>query len=234
MIEFPSDCIQAAFWFAFTVAAFLAANAFNGFLNRKFGVPKFAVLYIAAAVVALAVEISGGDYAEYKKGGDWASWFLYPATVSLAVPLYKNRREILKSLPEVAAATVVSCIVSVSSIWLFAKFFKMDDILAKSLLPKCVTTPVAIEIANMTAGLPEIAVFAVCFMGICGVIFGHTELALLGIKDDVSVGLSMGATSHVIGTAKCLERSQRQGAAGALVLITCALFSAAAITLVFG
>lgn len=225
--------IGALFWIAFTAAAYFLSLKATSIRCGQIKIPKFTALYAASAAVAIAVEISGGDYRAYKEGGNVISALLYPATVALAIPLYKTRKEIVARLGEVAAATIISTIVSVGTIYFLGVWMGMNLPLVKSLLPKCVTTPVAIEISKMIDAWPEMAVCAVCYTGICGIIFGHALLRLCGVKDNISIGLAIGSASHVIGTAKCLENSREQGGASALVLITVALFSAFFIAVIF-
>ncbi len=220
-------------WITITVVVYVLCVILNNACAKKVKIPKITSLYVAAVVIVFLINYSNTSYAEYDKAGKIISFMLYPATVSLALPLYKNRRAIMRNLPEVALATVISTFVSVLSICVFAKYFEIDDILTRSLVSKCVTTPIAVEITKMINGIEGIAVCMVCLTGVIGAFFGHTLLRLLGIKNDLSIGLAIGATSHVIGTTKCLEKSQKQAGASALVLITTALFSAIFICVLF-
>ena len=231
MPESPILC--AALWLSATVAAYFGCLAANVFLYKKIRLPIFTCLYAASIILIFAVEACGGDYAQYESSTKLITFLLYPATIALAVPLYKGRAEILRNLRGVAAATVVSSIISVLSVMALAKMFGIEDVLMKSLISKCVTTPVAIEITKMVGGIEGIAVCAVCISGILGAFCGHFILSLLGVKKDISIGLAIGATSHIIGTTECMQRSEKQAAAGAMVLITCALFTAAFAAVLF-
>lgn len=221
------------FWTVLTLALSAVSVLFLNATKNVLKLPKIFSIYLASVLAVVVIELCGGDFDTYKKGGDYITWFLYPATVALAIPLYKSRREIMRNLPEVAAATVISGVVSVASIYAICVLCNIDEKLMRSILAKCVTTPVAIEITKMTRGIEGIAVCAVCITGVLGAFCGHTILERLKIKNDLSIGLAIGATSHVIGTAKCLEKSQTQAAAGALVLILSAVFSAVLIALLF-
>ncbi len=221
------------FWIFATTAIYVVCVLLNNYLSEKIKLPKITSLYVAAVVIVVLLIYTETPYTEYDKAGKIISYMLYPATVALALPLYKNRKAILRNLPEVATATVVSTLVSVSSIFVLAKCTGVDDILTRSLVSKCVTTPVAVEITKIIGGIEGIAVCMVCLTGVIGAFLGHSFLRLIGIKQDLSIGLAIGATSHVIGTTKCLEKSQKQAGAGALVLITTALFSAIFICISF-
>ena len=225
--------INAAFWLALTGFVYFACYIVNLYFYNKYRLPKFTCLYAASLILIFAVEALGGDYAQYEASTKLITGMLYPATIALAVPLYQGRMEILRNIKKVAVATAVSSVVSVCSIILFAKLLGFEDVLVKSLISKCVTTPVAIEITKMVGGIEGIAVCAVCIAGIIGAFGGHYILSAMRVKNDVSIGLAIGATSHIIGTTECMARSRTQAAAGALVLITCALFTAAFTAVLF-
>lgn len=232
-MEMPNNFQSIALWISITSIVYFLCVVANNYLYEKIRLPKITSLYVASIIVITIMYFSGTSYKEYNEAGKIISYLLYPATVSLALPLYKNRDEILKNLPEVAVATVISALVSVFSIFAFTKYIGIDDILIRSLVSKCITTPVAVETTKMIGGIEGIAVCAVCLTGVAGAFFGHFFLKKLGIRNDLTIGLAIGATSHVIGTTKCLEKSQKQAGAGALVLITSALFSAVLICLFF-
>ena len=77
-----------------------------------------------------------------------------------------------------------------------------------SLIPKSVTTPIAVEISKAIGGIPELTACIVVVTGIYGALFGHKILKLFHIKSDVAIGLSIGASSHVMGTSSCIEKKK--------------------------
>lgn len=218
---FESDFFIAAAGVASTVAAFVFAKFLCGAKFLRFLPPIVA----ASAVIILAVENSSATYEGYAKGGDLIVYLLYPATVALAYPLYKNTKLIRLNALEVFCATLVSTFASVFSIFAIGSFMGLGEDIINSISSKCVTTPVAVEISKMTGGILGITVASVFVSGIFGGTFGHGILKMFGIRSDVSVGLAIGSTSHVIGTAKCMQVSEKQAAMSALVLILTAVFT---------
>ena len=89
-----------------------------------------------------------------------------------------------------------------------------------SMLPKSVTTPIAVEISKTTGGIPELTACAVIFTGIFGAIFGRRILKLFNIDNDVAIGLSVGAASHVMGTSSLAERKKFKQVAISTVALT--------------
>ncbi len=218
---FESDFFIALVGICATIAAF----SFAKFLGRAKLLRFMPPIIVSSLIIILAIENTSASYEGYAKGGDLIVYLLYPATVALAYPLYKNTNLIRLNALEVFCATLVSTFTSVFSIFVIASFMGLGEDIINSIFSKCVTTPVAVEISKMTGGILGITVASVFVSGIFGGTFGHGLLKMFGIKDDVSIGLAIGSTSHVIGTAKCMQVSEKQAAMSALVLILTAVFT---------
>lgn len=218
---FESDFFIALAGICSTITAF----SFAKFLGRAKLLRFMPPIIVSSLIIILAIENTSATYEGYAKGGDLIVYLLYPATVALAYPLYKNTKLIRLNALEVFCATLVSTFTSVFSIFVIASFMELGEDIINSIYSKCVTTPVAIEISKMTGGILGITVASVFVSGIFGGTFGHGLLKMFGIKDDVSIGLAIGSTSHVIGTAKCMQVSEKQAAMSALVLILTAVFT---------
>lgn len=187
---------------------------------------KIPPLLVAASILIFFIESFDFGYENYAIGGDAIAYLLGPATIALAFPLYKYRDLVRRNILKIAIAVVVSGLASIVTTELFCHAFGVDAELTPALCSKCVTTPVAIEISKMLGALPELSVCAVFVAGMFGAFCGHAFLRMLGLKKDVDTGIVMGAISHVIGTAKCLSKSQIQGALAGITLVLCALWTA--------
>lgn len=212
-------------WISITVLVYIVCVMLINVVAKKIAIPKITGLYIASFIIIGIVVATNTSYKEYGTATRSIVDLLFPATVALAIPMYRNRKSILRNLPEIAIATIVASSVSIFSIYALAKIMGFEDILIKSIISKCVTTPIAVEITKMIGGIEGIAVCAVCITGIFGAFCGHFITKKLKIKSDLSIGLAIGATSHMIGVTKCLEKSQKQAAIGAIVVITAAILS---------
>lgn len=180
---------------------------------------------IGACAIILVVELSPLSYENYAIGGDIFVWLLAPATVALAYPLYQFSRLIRENFLEIFCATIASALISIASMIMLGWIFGLDSKIVNSLLSKCVTTPVALEISKMSGGIAGFTVCGVFISGIFGSMIAYWLFKICKIKSDVSMGLAMGSTSHVIGTAKCMQVSERQSALSALVLVLVAIFT---------
>ncbi|MCI8599912.1 MAG: LrgB family protein [Lachnospiraceae bacterium] len=180
-------------------------------------------LLIAILLIVLLLSICKIPYESYNEGGSVINMFLAPATACLAVSIY-TRIQILKDnwLPILVGCTVGS-LSSMGSVWLLCHLFGLDEAMTASLLPKSVTTPIAVEVCQSHQGIVPVTVIAVIFTGILGSILAPYLIRLFRIQDPITAGLSIGACSHAIGTSKALELGETEGAMSGLAIGVCGL-----------
>ena len=115
---------------------------------------------------------------------------------------------------------LIAVVTAIITTIVLGKIFNADWQLITSLMPKTVTTPIAIEISKTIGGIPELTACLVCLTGIYGAMFSHKILKVFKIKSDIATGLAIGATSHVLGTSTCIEKKrQKQVVMATLALI---------------
>lgn len=93
------------------------------------------------------------------------------------------------------------------------------------MLPKSVTTPIAVSISQGHSGIIPITVVAVIFTGILGSILAPFLIRLFGIKDAMTAGVSIGACSHAVGTSKAVELGETEGAMSGLAIGICGIIT---------
>lgn len=157
-------------------------------------------------------------FEDYNQGGQFISFFLGPATVILAVPLYKKISLFRKNIIPIIGGIGVGSAAGIVSIILMCKIFGLDELLSISMIPKSVTTPIGIEISNQLGGLPSITVAAIVFTGIAGILLGPQVCRLFRIYDEVAVGIAIGTSSHALGTTKAVEIGETEGAMSGLAI----------------
>lgn len=182
-------------------------------------------LLTAAALVIAALSLFHIPYASYAAGGDFIKLMLGPVTAVLALNIY-NQRAILKEhfLP-VLAGCLAGSLTSVGSVLLLCRVFHVDDALAASLLPKSVTTAIAIGIAESRGGIGGIAAAAVMVAGLTGAVFAPLFAKLFRITDPVAEGLAIGACSHALGTTRAMEIGPVQGAMSSIAICVCGILT---------
>jgi predicted murein hydrolase (TIGR00659 family) len=195
-----------------TIAVF---GAFQKLYNWKKW-PILNPLFWSIATLIAFILISKVDYEVYRQNTQVISFFLGPATVVLAVPLYRQR-ELLKTywLP-IILGIGFSVIVSALSITFFSVIFNLGSLLHLSLLPKSLTTPIGISLSADIGGIPALTVISIIITGIAGAILSPFFLDLAKIKHPVAKGIAIGASSHVVGTTKAIELGEVEGAMSSL------------------
>lgn len=180
---------------------------------------KWAILnpvLLSVITIILILKLFNISYEEYNEGARFISIFLGPATVALALPLYKNW-DILKERGLVLIVGIlVGSITAVLSVYFFSKLLGIDRELMLSMLPKSITTPIGMEVSRKIGGLPALTVSVIVLTGITGNMLGPLVLRLCKITDSVAVGAAFGTASHAIGTSKAIEMGEVEGAISGL------------------
>ncbi|MFU7514925.1 LrgB family protein [Clostridium sp. HCS.1] len=185
-------------------------------IYKKTKFPLFNPLLIAIALVISFLLIFKIDVDVYNKGGQFINMFLGPATVVLAVPLYKQFHLLKKHLLPILIGILIGSSIGISSVILLANIFGLDKVLTISLLSKSVTTPIGIEITNQLGGLAPVTVLSIVISGIIGSIIGPLLCKKFKINDKVAIGIAIGTASHAVGTSKALELGETEGAMSSL------------------
>lgn len=180
-------------------------------------IPAMMVTSIFLIIVLCMFKI---DYSEYNESACFLTLLLGPATIALAMPLSDNAKILLKNKRAVYFGFLIAVVTAIITTIVLGKIFNADWQLITSLMPKTVTTPIAIEISKTIGGIPELTACLVCLTGIYGAMFSHKILKVFKIKSDIATGLAIGATSHVLGTSTCIEKKrQKQVVMATLALI---------------
>lgn len=186
------------------------------FIYKKTKFPLFNPLLIAIILVISILLIFNISVDTYNKGGEFINMFLGPATVVLAVPLYKQLQLLKKYLFPILIGILIGSSIGISSVILLSNIFGMEKILTLSLLSKSVTTPIGIEITNQLGGLAPVTVLAIVISGIMGAIIGPLLCKIFKINNKVAIGIALGTASHAVGTTKALELGETEGAMSSL------------------
>lgn len=190
------------------------------FIYHKCKFPLFNPLLLTSIVIILYLLITKYSVNSYTDSLSIVNIFLSPLTVCLAIPVF-NRIQIVKHyfLP-IVVGTIIGAIVSIGSVLLFGKMLHLDQEIIMSMIPKSVTTPIALEISEKLGGIKGITVSAVILTGISGALVGPLILKLFHIKRSPAIGMSLGGTSHAVGTSKAVEISARAGAISSVAIVT--------------
>lgn len=199
----------------------IAAYALGCGLNRKFRTPLCNPLLIAIVLVVGVLLVFRIPYEDYNAGGEIISLFLAPATACLAVGIYSKLAVLKKYWLPILVGAVAGSASSMLSVYALCRLLGLDEQLTVSLIPKSVTTPIAVGIVESAGGLTPITVVAVIVTGILGAILAPAMIRLFRISDSVAAGLAIGACSHAVGTSKAVELGEVEGAMSGLAIGVC-------------
>lgn len=180
------------------------------------------------------LSLTDTSYPTYFDGAQFVHFLLGPATVALAIPLYKQVARIRKSASAILISITCGSITAAASAVLLGWVLGASERTLISLAPKSATAPVAMGITEQLGGLPSLTAVLVISTGILGAILGPYILNLLGVRDMAARGLAMGTASHGIGTARAMQVNQEAGAFAGLAMGLNALATALLLPLIWG
>jgi predicted murein hydrolase (TIGR00659 family) len=165
------------------------------------------------------------DYETYNSSAKYLSYLLTPATVCLAIPLYKQLSLLKKNIKAVIIGISVGVITSLGSIFLMSYLLGLTHEQYVSLLPKSVTTAIGVGISEELGGIPSITIAAIVLTGNLGNLLAVWICKLFKIKEPIAVGLAIGTSSHALGTTKALEIGEVEGAMSSLSIAVAGLLT---------
>lgn len=202
----------------FLAVTLLAFQAGMRLFRLSGGNPLVNPVLIAMSLIIALLVATGTPYPTYFAGAQLVHFLLGPATVALAIPLYRQIQHVRRSLVGILAAVVVGSLTAIASAVGIAWLLGASEKTLISLAPKSATAPVAMAIAEQVGGLPTLTAPVVILAGITGAMTATTLLRLLRIKDWQAGGLAIGLASHGIGTARAFQVNELAGAFSGLAM----------------
>lgn len=188
--------------------------------------PIFNPVLTAVLVLVLLLKLSNTEYRIYFSGAQFIHFLLGPATVALAIPLYREVTVIRKTFMPIVVSLTIGSLTAILSAGGIAWALGGERILLLTLSPKSVTTPIAMGISEQIGGLPALTAVAVVLTGITGAVIGDMVLNWVRVDDETARGMAFGVASHGIGTAHAMQKSRITGAFSALAMALNGLLTA--------
>lgn len=225
MAEFVSNSL-----FFGTVLS-LAAYGVGVFLRSRWKFALFNPLLVGIILVMVVLVAADIDYATYNEGAQYISYLLTPATVCLAVPLYKQFALLKANAKAVVLGIAAGVLASLCCILLLAMVFRLDHAMYVTLLPKSITTAIGIGVSQELGGIPSLTVVVIIITGVLGNIFAELICKVFRITDPIAQGVGIGTSTHAVGTARAMEMGQVQGAMSSLSIVVAGLLTVVAANL---
>ncbi len=227
-MSFPRESLY------FGVVVSLLTFWFGTWLKKKLGWAILNPILVSVTMIIFLLKLLSIDYPAYNEGAKYISYLLTPATVCLAIPLYRQLSLLRQNLAAVAVAIFSGVIASAASIFALCLLFKLDHIYYVTLLPKSITTAIGMGVSEEAGGIVTLTVVCIIVTGILGNIIGEGIFKLLHLDNPIARGLALGTSAHAVGTAKALELGEIEGAMSSLSVAVAGLITVVVVPLVSG
>ncbi|MXP48552.1 CidB/LrgB family autolysis modulator [Pantoea sp. Eser] len=204
-----------------TLAAFFLARKLALTLKISLLIP----LLVAMAIIIPILLLLQLPYSRYFAGSQILNQLLQPAVVALALPLYEQMNQIRARWKSIIGVCFIGSLTAMVSGTAIALWLGATPEIAATIIPKSVTTPIAMAVSGSLQGIPAISAICVLIAGVLGAVFGHMLLNLLGVKSKAARGLAIGNASHALGTAREAEVDNQEGAFSSLELVICGIIT---------
>ena len=199
---------EPLFWLTLTIGSYLIAD----FIYRKSNLfPLLNPVAISVLIVSLALVSFNIDYERYFDGAKFIHFLLGPATVALAIPIYKKWNLIISNSKAIFLSLIAGSIFAILITFSLSSYLDLKDELILSLLPRSVTAPIAMGISEIIGGIPSLTAIITLITGIIGASLGVFVFDLMKLKKMEARGFSLGLASHGIGTARAMSRDKNAG-----------------------
>ena len=189
----------------------------------KVGILNPLLLSIVFTIVVLLV--AGVDYNTYEQGAKYLSWFLTPATVCLAIPLYEQWELLKKHYKAVLLGIGSGVVTSLATTLLLAKCMGLTHKEYVTMLPKSITTAIGMGVSEELGGYVTITVAVIVITGVLGNILAEPVCRIFRITEPIAKGVAIGTSSHAVGTAKAMEMGEIEGAMSSLSIAVAGLLT---------
>ena len=209
------------FWLGLTLAAYLLSRWAYRRSGRYLLSP---LLLVPAVLLAVAVPLHT-DYAEYSGYTHLLMSLLGPATVAFAVPIWQQRALLARHWPALLLGMLAGSAVAIASSWWLANALALDGEVSRSLVPRSITTPFAMPVAQRLGGVPELAAIFVMLTGTFGALLGGLLLKWLPLRTALARGALFGVGAHGAGVARAQEVGREEGTVAGLVMVLMGLLN---------
>ena len=196
-----------------TIGSYLIAQRVQAKMNGNSFLNPVVMAIFMVVIYLVAFDI---QYDTYLSNATLIHSLLGPATVALALPLYKQLDVIKRSALAIMSAVCVSAVVAAGLAYFLADIMGANEEIKLSIMPKSVTTPIAIGIAEKIGTQSSLAVFFLFTTGIVGTLIVSALFKAFRVTDERAIGLSLGVTCHGLGVARAFQYGEKAGVFAAL------------------
>lgn len=212
-----------ATWLTLTLTAFILGQHVYRLTRYN---PLATPTNVAVASIITILLLLEVPYTTYFEGASFIHFLLGPATVVLAIPVFEQRAKLVQMWLPLTMGLIAGCLVSIVSVIILGWAFGLSSATIISMVPKSVTTPIAMGIAESLGGIPDLTAAIVVITGVTGSALGRPLFRLFKIKDDPVCGVSLGLAAHGMGTSMAFQISNEAGSFAGLTMGVMGILSA--------
>lgn len=217
------DGVLSTSFFGLSLTA--ACWCFGAWVQKRTGLLVCSPVLLASLLAVAVLTLFRIPLEAYNTGGSVVKMMLGPATAVLALNIYQQRQVLQRHFFPVLAGCLVGSAASIGSVLLLCRLFQVEEVFTASMLPKSVTTAIALGISESGGGIPGVTAAAVVITGVEGAMLAPLFARVFRVSDPVAEGVAIGACSHAIGTSKALEIGPLQGAMSSIAICVCGIFT---------
>ncbi|MCM1065112.1 MAG: LrgB family protein [Eubacterium sp.] len=209
----------------FGVILSITAYLLGSYIKKKTKIALLNPLLLSILFCILVLSVGGIPYEAYNSSASYISYLLTPATICLAIPLYRQFELLKQSTAAILSGIISGVLTGIGSVFILSKLFGLSPAYFVTLMPKSVTTAIGMGISEEYGGYTTITVAAIVITGILGHIISEAVLKLFRITHPVAKGIAIGSASHAIGTAKAVSLGEIEGAMSSLSIALSGIFT---------
>ena len=218
-----SDMFESSIFAGVTIS--LLAYMFGSVLKKKLKIAILNPLLVSIIVTIVVLVVADVDYDVYNEGAKYLSWFLTPATVCLAIPLYEQWELLKHNYKAVLGGIFAGVITSLTTVLVLCKVMGLSHKDYVTLLPKSITTAIGMGVSEELGGYVTLTVAVIILTGILGNIIAPFICRHFRITEPIARGIAIGSASHAIGTARAMEMGEIEGAMSSLSIAVSGLIT---------
>ena len=189
------------------------------FYKKTNGFFLLAPLFVAMVAGIAFLKLTGISYAQYKVGGDIIYFFLEPATISFAIPLYKKRDVLKKYWLQIFGGITLDTLAALILIYLVSTLFQLGNTVSASMLPQAATTAIALPVSTGIGGVKELTSLAVILNAVVISALGTKIVKWFKISNPIARGLALGTSGHTLGVAAAKDLGETEESMGSIAVV---------------
>lgn len=199
-------------WITLCVLSFILAALWQ----KQVGHPLLNPTLWSTIVCIVAILVTKTPYQTFVLEVEPIVKLLAPAVVALAVPLYRLRKLLAQQWKALFIGGLVGTLSSMCVNISLSQFLGLEPAMQKILMISPVTSPVALQLAEVLGAPGTLAATMAVITGLSGALFAPMVLSKFKVTHPLCRGIAVGSISHGIGTARAREESDLAGTASSL------------------